>query len=253
MTNRDQSGPGLHLREAIAILAAGAWLMGLILVAPGQATAQALSVEETVSLVRGVYYEGMPEEQAARIGPAGCVRLIEMLADPLERRSHAQVLLAIGICGPAGGFEAIRDWAEAPREGEVDRATFRAWQALPYALGRLAHRDPRALARLEAQLSESEPPSWTFRHHRGARLVSQSRRSAATCLARTGMPEAGAALDRARDDAPDRAFRDHLEGARELFRESARGLETGDDSEAGREARIGRGVHLRGGFQGTQQ
>ena len=253
MTNRDQSRPGLRLREAIACLAAVGWLMGWILTAPAEATAQVLSVEETVSLVRGVYYEGMPEEEAARIGPAGCVRLLEMLADPLESRSHAQVLLAIGICGPPGGFEAIRDWAEAPREGEVDRATFRTWQALPYALGRLAHHDPRALTRLEAQLSESEPPGWTFRHHRGARLVSQSRRAAASCLARTGMPEAGAALDRARDDATDRAFRDHLEGARELYRESARGLETSDHSEAGREARVGRGVHVRGGFQGTQE
>lgn len=269
MTNRDQSRPGLRRREAIALLAAVGGVMGLILSAPGEAAAQTLSVDETVTLVRGVYYEGMPEEQAERIGPDGCAQLIEMLADPRESRSHAQVLLAIGICHPSGGFEAIRDWADTPREGEIDRATFRTWQALPAALGRLARHDPRALARLEAQLNESEAPTWTFRHHRGARLVSQSRRSAATWLARTGLPEAGAALDRVRGDASDQRFRDHLEGARRLHRESAgglgldagRGAETGRGAEAasaeagrpqtGRGADPARDAYIRGGFQGT--
>ena len=93
----------------------------MILSAPGEAVAQTLSADETVTLVRGVYYEGMPEERAERIGPDGCAQLIKMLADPRESRSHAQVLLAIGICHPSGGFEAIRDWADTPREGEIDR------------------------------------------------------------------------------------------------------------------------------------
>jgi hypothetical protein len=181
-----------------------------------------LSVEETESLVRGVYYEGMPEAEAERIGPAGCARLVEMLSNPQEKQSHGQILVALGICAPPGGFEAIRDWADAPREGAVDRATFRGWQALPFAWAHLATRDSRALARLESQLNESESPNWRFRHHRGARLVSQSRRAAATCLAMTGLPEAGAALDRARLRASDQSFRLHLDRARERHRRSGR-------------------------------
>jgi hypothetical protein len=220
--DRDQSDPGLRLRNGFGLLAAAVWLTGMVLLAPCEAGAQMLSLEETESLVRTVYFEGMPMEKAERIGPAGCARLLEMLSDPAESPSHGQILVALGICSPQGGFEAIRDWANAPREGEIDRATFRSWQALPFALAHLSRRDPRALALLEARLNDSEAPKWTFRHHRGARLVSQSRRAAATCLAMTGMPEAGAALDRAERRASDQSFRNHLESARALHRESGR-------------------------------
>ncbi len=214
MMDREESGVGR--------LAAVACLMVLVLSGAWPAKAQTLSVEETETLVRSVYYEGMPEEQAARIGPAGCARLVEMLATSEESRSHGQILVAIGICGPPGGFEAIRDWADMPRVGEIDRATFRAWQALPYALGHLARRDRRALARLETRLNDAEAPSWTFRHHRGARLVAQSRRSAATGLALTGLSAAREALDRAEARVTERGFRAHLEDARRLHRQSAR-------------------------------
>jgi hypothetical protein len=93
----------------------------------------------------------MPEDEAARIGFDGTTRLIEMLADPVEAPHHARILLALGISGGAGAFEAIEAWAvQGPADGEVDRAGFRAWQTLPFALGKLARRDPRALARLAA-------------------------------------------------------------------------------------------------------
>ena len=177
---------------------------------------ESFSVEETEMLMRTVYFEGMPEEELARIGPEGCERLVEMLSDPGERRNHGRVLVAIGYCAPEGGFEAIRDWSEMPRSGEIDRATFRAWQALPFALGYLAERDPRALAMLDARLSDPVAPDWTFRHHRGARLVQQSRRSAATCLAETGLPEAGTALQRAGRSASDASFQEHLDEVRSL-------------------------------------
>lgn len=219
---RDRIGRGLRPSVAARLVAA---MAGLILAhglsTPREAGAQTLSVEETESLVHGVYYEGMPEVEAERIGPAGCARLVEMLADPQERRSHPQILLAIGICGPPGGFEAIRDWADVSRTGEIDRATFRAWQVLPFALGRMARHDRRALARLEAQLNASEAPDWTFRHHRGARLLRQARRSAANGLAHSGLPEAGEALVRADRSASDAGFREHLEEARAAHRRAA--------------------------------
>ena len=67
--------------------------------AGGVAAAQRLTIPETEALVRVSYFEGMPEEAAARIGPAGAERLAEMLFDPEEGRSHGQILSALGLCG----------------------------------------------------------------------------------------------------------------------------------------------------------
>jgi len=220
---------GLHRRASVpraarrmqTLLAACAFVLGWSLAVPSPSRAQLLSVEETEDLVRAVYFEGMPEEAAAAIGPEGCERLIEMLGDPGERASHGQIMVAIGICGPAGGFEAVSAWADAEREGEVDRDTFRAWQALPFALGHLARHDRRALDRLELGLNAAEAPSWTFRHHRGARLVSLSRRAAASSLAMTGLPEAASVLERAHGRSSDQDFEAHLSRARAMHRQAA--------------------------------
>ena len=132
--------------------------------------------------MRATYYEGLPEDAASRIGPAGGARLVEMLSDPDERAHHQNVLLALGMSGTPGAFEAIRAWAGMPESGEIDRAAFRAWQSLPFALGHLARHDRRALGALENRLNDPGAPGWTFRHHRGARLANQSRRAAATSL-----------------------------------------------------------------------
>lgn len=208
-------------RRMVVLLATCACLLGWNLVVPSPSGAQLLSVEETEELVRAVYFEGMPEEAAATIGPEGCQRLVEMLADPEERASHGQIMVAIGICGPQGGFEAVRDWADAERSGELDRDTFRAWQALPFALGHLARHDRRAIARLERDLNAAEAPNWTFRHHRGARLVSHCRRAAASGLAMTGLPEAATVLERAGGRSSDRDFEAHLSRSRAMHRQVA--------------------------------
>lgn len=181
-----------------------------------------LDVAETEAFVRAVYFEGMPLDEARQIGPDGCRRLVEMLRDPVERASHAQIMLAIGICAPPGGFEALSEWADTPRRGRVDRATFRAWQLLPHALGYLAEHDRRAVDRLERLLGTAESPEWTFRHHRGARLVRQARRAAASSLAETGLDEAAAALDRASRRETDPALRAHLREARARHRAAKR-------------------------------
>ena len=191
------------------------FLLLLFLLVPATALAQrALTIAETEDLVRMRHYEGLHEDQAARIGPEGCARLIELLGDAEEARSHAEILLAIGHCGPEGGLEAIAAWADQPREGEIDRATFRAWQALPFALAKLAEHDPRAVARLSARLENEDAPRWTFRHHRGERLKKLRRRAAADCLGDTDHPDADASLARAAARITDPALRAHVEQAR---------------------------------------
>ncbi len=207
---------GSRLRDWVGVICAIGWLAGVALsLAPYEASAQTLSVAESENLVRQVYYEGLPEEEAERVGPAGADRLMEMLADPAEARHHAQILLALGLSGEDGALEAIRAWAATPREGEVDRATFKAWQALPFALSHLAHYDARALDDLEAQMTD-DAPNWRFRHHQGARLHGMARKSAATAMAETGLPAARRALERAERMSSDADFEAHLRGARAL-------------------------------------
>jgi hypothetical protein len=190
----------------------------LLLIAVPTAGAETLDADAAEALVRARFFEGLPREEAERIGPEGAARLIEMLADPAERRSHSNIVLALGYCAQPGAFEAIRDWADAPREGEIDRDTFRTWQVLPFALGHLARSDRRALQRLEARLA-APAPVWHFRHHRGARLHRLARRSVLTSLAESGLPEAGALLDRAGRDLSDPELRAHLEEMRALHAE----------------------------------
>lgn len=171
------------------------WLLaGLLPVLLGAAPAGPLDVEETEALVRRVDYEGMSEDEAARIGPAGAARLVEMLADPAERPHHARILLALGSCGGSGALEAIQAWwAALPADGELDRATFRAWQNLPFALGRLARREPRAVAELAGRF-DAPPPGWSFRHFHDERLRALEQRASASALAETRLLEAARAL-----------------------------------------------------------
>jgi hypothetical protein len=217
--------------SSLAPLVPVIWALALALlpVAAGVAAAQTLTVAETETLVRASYFEGMPEEPASRIGPAGAERLVEMLFDPEEARNHAQILLALGLCGSPDSMSAMLAWSEsldsaaAPGGGEIDRNTFKAWQALPYAFGHLARFDRRAVLHLEA-LIHADAPNWSFRHHRGPRLRALARRSAATSLGLTGLPEARRALDRAGRDASDARFDDHLRSVRALHAARARGV-----------------------------
>ncbi len=200
--------------------------------APGRATAQLagslpfLSLEETEDLARRVDYEGMPEDEAMRIGPEGAARLVEMLADPEEQPHHARILLALGIWGGEGALEAMRDWASLSLNGanggnggedgegsEIDRDRFRAWQVLPFALGRLARRDPRAVAELAACF-DADPPAWTFRRFKGAGLQALERRAAAAALAETRLPAAERVLDAVARRAGDPALADHVRAVR---------------------------------------
>ena len=204
-------------------------LAGIVLLGSSPAIAQTLSVEETENLVRAMYFEGMPEDEATRIGPEGAARLIEMLEDPNERASHGQILLALGLCGAPDALPAIVLWidqlSDAGANGEIDRSLFKAWQALPFALGHLSRFDRRALRPLE-EMMQDESPNWTFRRHDGPKLRRLAHRAAATSLAETGLPEARRALDRASRDLSrldrDEGFAEHLQNARRLHSDRVR-------------------------------
>ena len=193
--------------------------MGLAVLVASSAAAQTLSAVEAEEMVRLTWFEGIPADEARQIGPAAADQLVAMLNDPAEAAHHANILVALGHAAQPGAFEAIDAWARTPRAGEVDRATFRAWQALPFAWGHLAAEDPRALARLNATLNAGQPPAWHFRHHTGARLRDLERRAAATALAATGLPAAAGALQPGRSNDP--AFEAHLAEMRALHAERA--------------------------------
>lgn len=152
--------------------------------------------EAAEALVRAVWFEGMPFEQARAIGPAGFARLAALLSEPSERAVHANALIAIGIAGAPGAFEVLRAYAAVEPEGAVDGATYDARVALPLAFGHLARADDRALAALlERARAPASSPTWSYRSLRGARLAAALREATATGLAVSGRPEAAAALD----------------------------------------------------------
>jgi len=141
-----------------------------------------------------------------------------MLENPNESDHHANILMALGACAQPSSYPAIEAWAAMPRTGEVDRATFRAWQALPQALGQLARQDRRALALLAAQL-DAGPPNWHFRHQRDERLATLIQRAAATGLAISGLPEANILLERAEAESTG-TLRAHLRESLALLRKA---------------------------------
>ena len=201
-------------------LLAVAWLQ-VVLIAHPLSAQSGLGADAAELLVRETWYEGLPLDRAAQIDAAGARRLVSMLEAPGERAHHANILMALGACRQPLAYEAIVAWAALPRTGEVDRATFRAWQTLPQALGRLARRDRRALVLLAALLA-ADPPGWRFRHHRGERLADLTRRAAATGLAISGLPEADALLEEAEAQSTG-ALREHLRESRALHRAAAQG------------------------------
>ena len=209
MTQQIGSPPALLVSARLEVDAVPKmiWILLATALLASPAFAQPLGAAEAEELVRVVWFEGLPSDEARRIGPVGATRLAEMLADPEEAAHHANILVALEHCEQPGAFEAIDAWALTPRQGELDRATFRAWQALPFAYGHLAERDPRALARL-AQRMGSGPPAWIFRHQGAERLLVLQRRAAASALAMTGLPAAAVHLQGGRSGDPQ--FEAHL-------------------------------------------
>ncbi len=187
------------MRTARSMRIACPILVSLLLANAATSSPTQLGVEETEALVRTVWYEGLPFEEAERIGPEGAAVLAQLLADPSESTIHANALLALGISGQPGAWEAIAAWAAIPRRGELDRDAFRAWQVLPHALGHLARRDPRALTALAERLA-GETVSWRFRHFDAERLREMGCRETVSALGASGLAQAHALLSAARGD-----------------------------------------------------
>jgi hypothetical protein len=165
----------------------------------GSLPAHGDSVSDAEELVVAVYYEGLPYDDARALDDAGVARLAEMLADPGESTHHGNIVLALGMSGGSGAFEALTGFASSPVTGEVDRAEFRARTQLGRAMGYLCHDDPRALAWLLRRAGrERTAPGWSFRQHRGDRLASLLEDQVLVGLAMSGTPSARTALERAR-------------------------------------------------------
>ena len=179
--------------------------------AVGLGTAAIASAEDDVAvaehLARTRFFEGVPAEEARRIGDAGAARLGEMLSDQSEARHHPQIIEVLGMSGHPLAWPTLRrEAADMPR-GEVDRAVFRKRFALRVAMGHLARHDERALAELlEEADGRRSPPTWSCERHRGARLEALLRRSSVNALALSGRSEAQRALRRLRRNADDAEF-----------------------------------------------
>lgn len=148
---------------------------------------------EAERLVRGQFIEGLPYAAVYSLSPEGVARLIEMLEEPNEAPSRSRILLALGIRGGRGVYEAIERFASRQPEGEVSYAEYKARLMALVALGYLARTDPRSLAlvrrwaRWDASL---ELPRWHHGRYNGQKLALRLQESAITALAVSGRPEA---------------------------------------------------------------
>jgi hypothetical protein len=171
------------------------------------------------ALVRTVWFEGVPYDQARALTPAGVVRLGQMLGDPAEAEYHVNIAVALGMSESPLAYPALeRAWLAEPR-GEISRAQWRARNALAFALGNLARADRRALVLLERSVERTTAPGWSYRHLRGARLRALLERNAVTALGATGLDETEPILERVARRAArrgDDALVRHVDQARAL-------------------------------------
>jgi hypothetical protein len=140
-------------------------------------------------LVRGVWFEGLPLDQAAELGPADGELLAELLADPAESAHHTNIVMALGACSCGPAFEALELLAALPVGNDANHDTRSAQAtrlALRQAMGLLARSDARALAWLElrAGLPAPGPGDRAGRRRRAALLqgLALSRSPRATAL-----------------------------------------------------------------------
>jgi hypothetical protein len=171
------------------------------------------------ALVRAVWFEGLPYEQARALTPAGVRRLAAMLDEPGEAEHRVNIVVALGMSENPLAYPALEKlWRNEPR-GEVSSSDYRARNALPFALGHLARADRRAFALLERELARSGPPTWSYKHLGGERLRAQLERGTVTGLGESGLPAADALLDGVAQRATrsgDRALAAHVAEARAL-------------------------------------
>ncbi len=152
-------------------------------------------VSRADQLASAVFFEGVPFEEASDLSDADVARLIELLNDPAEIRSHPNILVALGMSGSPAAFDAIADYALRGSSGELDRLEFRARRSIAYGMGHLARVDGRALAWLaQAATDASAAPQQSFRQIGPERVAQMMRRGAITGLALSARPAAARVL-----------------------------------------------------------
>ncbi|MGH0030131.1 MAG: hypothetical protein ACQGVC_10100 [Myxococcota bacterium] len=203
----------------------GIALLGLAAAGP----AAAGSAADADRLVREIYYEGMPADQAETLDADGIAHLRSLLQDPEERALHGNAVLALGMSGHADAFPVLAAFGRRAPSGEIDRDTFRARLRLAQAMGHLARTDPRALHWLLARADRPpRPPAWRFRHHQGPRLAQLLEEQVLTGLALSGADQAHERLRRAEQragsaDTPGERRRRHAAHALQTHRRVADG------------------------------
>ncbi len=166
------------------------------------------------------YIEDVPFGMGRELDRGDLRRLAEMLNDPEEAESWANIVTLLGQCECRAGFQALAAWERRLPAGPGSPEEYAARLALPMAYGHLARTDLRALARLIQDLRDGpQPTNWTYGHLRAGTLgeILYNRRISA--LAASGRLEAEGeweALLQSRG-ANARA-RKHIESSRKLHR-----------------------------------
>jgi len=177
------------------------WLAGATVVfmaVPAASSEEPLEAADR--LVRGIYYEGLPYEEARNLSLEQAGYLAMLLDDPSRRRDHENVALALGIAGHAGSFD-ILEAHPAGASGELSRETWRLVRTRYRAMGHLARFDPRAEVWLTARArGAGSEPEISFRAFRGERMRRELRLHAIRALGLAGTRSARATLvEMARD------------------------------------------------------
>jgi len=170
-------------------------------IASAAAQADPAGLAAADELVRGVYYEGLPQEAARNLDLLQVGYLAEVLEDPDRQRDHANVLLALALAGHPGSFEVVAAYLGG-LSGELSRDGWRALRAGVTAMGHLAAGDARAEAWLTLRAAGAVAvPAVSFRVYRDERVRTQLRQAAqrALALAQTGTARATLA-ERAGED-----------------------------------------------------
>jgi len=177
----------------------------IALTAPCTVHAQASGPAAAEQLVRQTYFEGLPLARVQALDDAAGVRLAEMLGDPDEAEHHANIVVALGLCGCGPAFETLRDFAARPRSADVPRPDFLAWEQVPYAMGHLARVDARALAWLANEAAHAEP-GFSYAARSASALARQRRAAAVQGLGLAGTAASDAELVRLAAAHPQDAF-----------------------------------------------
>jgi hypothetical protein len=213
-------------------------LLGLLLAGAGAEAAD--SALEAETLVRQLYYEGIPYGKVQGLDARAVARLGAMLREPSLAEYHANIVMALGMSGHPDAFALLAEYAALPVSGEVDRATFRTRTRLARAMGYLARKDPRALHWLLRRAEQpATAPAWHFRQHRDERLTVLLEEQLLTGLALSGAREAEEPLRRAAQrargaDTLDQRLRHHAEQAWRVHQRVSR---DGVDASRGKQGR----------------